>query len=1435
MADRSVKLTLDAKVDGLVNGLRTGKKAIGDFGRDLEGWRKKNEAHLDTIGDTAGKVGLAAAAGLTAVGKAAMDWESAWAGVTKTVDGTPQQMAKLEEELRGLAKTLPATHEEIAGVAEAAGQLGVARDDVTGFTRTMIDLSETTNLTADEAATNIAQISNVMGTMEREGSKGVERFGATLVALGNDGASTEKEIVDMAQRIAGAGATLGATEADVLALSNTLASMGVRAELGGGVATRVLLKMRTAVDEGGESLAVFAESAGLSADEFAKNFRESPVAALDLVSKGIGRVNEAGGNVTATMKDMGIKGTEETQVMLALASSGDLLTESLELGASAWEDNAALAAEAAKRYETTESKIQVAWNTIKDAAIDAGGVILPVVADIADGVADLAGWFGDLPGPVKQFATLLGGIAAVGGGSAWALINISKKAGELAEAFRGLQGDGSRAATAVSKVGKALGTGVTVAAGFLIAQGTIEAINEAARSGFPAVEDYFNLIATADVSDLKDALDLNLGQGNVFAGTQIKQVAREMGNLNLETAAFKQGLEALDIMSDGGPVGWFFENLAFQSRQFVDDGKKIETAMQGIAQAFEAGATDQATEFFSGIASEMQLTEDEMKTLVNSVPELKTALMKLATDNGIPIKDDLDLVNIALGKTKIAGPEAAGGAEAAAEGIQATEEAAAAAAEALDDMLDGLVATGQVALSEAAAHRDFEAAVDDARKALEENGKTLDINTDKGRANEQALDGIADSALGLMASQKEAGAGAAEMADSLERGRKAFIDQATAMGMPRKEAEKLADTYGLIPEDVWTTFYSNTDDLVGKIGLLHEQIQSTPDKTVTISDNTGEIKTAMETLGYVVTTLPNGQIKVSETGTDATGKKIDATAGKKRTSKINADAITQAAEKALNHTARPRSASISVNVARTETVTQKVKRELEPFSGSFFSNNGNATGGRIPRRSTGGRLPMTGLGTDKILGVAADGTPVSWVDDGEWVVNRRSSGKYDRLLQAINRDDPAVEGLAALASGGRVGWAEGERSKAKQSLSAAQREVKAAQVAVRSAGKSKSKADDKKADQRLTRAEKALDAAESRYRDAVDRVKDLKDTAFQLERDRRRGNITGDMSTVDQLFDWANDPNLSKGQRNNLRSTAYRMERELLSLEKRAESLAGQLEKATERRDELLSVRNSVASGLRGETSLEGLMSEHSATRYGRVGVRGLAQIGRQKVQKLRGFEQKLKALGRKGYAGAIVQEITEMGVDAGTEAADILLAGNNTDRDALNAVYRDLDTYSRWAGDRVTDALSGGMFKSGLYAADGLVRGLEKKQGAVDSAFYKLGKQAEGAFKRALGIKSPSRVMMAAAGDTADGFIIGLGRKRPDVDAAMANLVSVPQFSTSVGVPGRQNLPAISAAPVPAVYVQNPFTGEYLLAQVDGRADARLDQTARKVGARRR
>jgi hypothetical protein len=84
----------------------------------------------------------------------------------------------------------------------------------------------------------------------------------------------------------------------------------------------------------------------------------------------------------------------------------------------------------------------------------------------------------------------------------------------------------------------------------------------------------------------------------------------------------------------------------------------------------------------------------------------------------------------------------------------------------------------------------------------------------------------------------------------------------------------------------------------------------------------------------------------------------------------------------------------------------------------------HARGGRIPRHAVGGKLPSTGPGTettDGILGISSKtGAPVSWLDGGEWIVNAKSSDKHHNLIAAVNRDDPRLASLPALAGGGRT-------------------------------------------------------------------------------------------------------------------------------------------------------------------------------------------------------------------------------------------------------------------------------------------------------------------------------------------------------------------------------------------------------------------------------
>lgn len=279
---KSAMMETAAKVSELQSRL----KALGAetsvftrFGNAAEQAGKK----MKSFGDSVSGVGAAFTKGVTApivagagyALKAAVDYEDAFAGVKKTVDEVKDSNGKvvysydmLSKGIRQMAKEIPASTTEISHVAEAAGQLGIKTKDVLGFTRVMIDMGKSTNLSSEEAATALARFANIT---QLDPSK-YSNLGSSIVELGNNFATTEKEIVEMGLRLAGTGKVVGLTDPQILGLATAMSSVGIEAEAGGSAFSRVMQKINTQVLSGGEDLWKFAKIAGKSADEFAASY-----------------------------------------------------------------------------------------------------------------------------------------------------------------------------------------------------------------------------------------------------------------------------------------------------------------------------------------------------------------------------------------------------------------------------------------------------------------------------------------------------------------------------------------------------------------------------------------------------------------------------------------------------------------------------------------------------------------------------------------------------------------------------------------------------------------------------------------------------------------------------------------------------------------------------------------------------------------------------------------------------------------------------------------------------------------------------------------------------------------------------------------------------------------------------------------------------------
>jgi TP901 family phage tail tape measure protein len=343
--------------------------------------------------------------------KASIEFETAFTGVLKTVEGTPEQLAAINDQIKEMATRIPLTTTEIANIAAVAGQLGIATNDVARFTEVMAALGVSTNLSSTDAATTLARFAKVTGL----DSSQYENLGSAIVALGNNSATTEAEIVDMGMGIAAAGTQVGMTQAEILAFSAALSSAGMDTQAGGTAISRTLVEMSLAAQTGSKDLDKFAKVAGMSSEEFAKLFNSS---ATDAFTKFIAGLSSGGSDAISVLNEMGITEIRQRDAMLRLANATGLLTSSLAISTSAFAENTALAEESGKFYATTESKTVLLKNAVNALGVTIGDQFNPALrraletgTDVVKAIDEYLQKNPGMTAAMTGFATALGVVA----------------------------------------------------------------------------------------------------------------------------------------------------------------------------------------------------------------------------------------------------------------------------------------------------------------------------------------------------------------------------------------------------------------------------------------------------------------------------------------------------------------------------------------------------------------------------------------------------------------------------------------------------------------------------------------------------------------------------------------------------------------------------------------------------------------------------------------------------------------------------------------------------------------------------------------------------------------------------------------------------------------------------------------------------------------
>src|SRR5690625_3993273 len=216
----------------------------------------------------------------------------------------------------------------------------------------------------------------------------------------------------MGLRLAGAGAQVGMTEAQIMSFAGALSSVGIEAEAGGSAFSKVMINMQLAAERGGKDLENFAKVAGMSADEFKQAYEQDAAGAMMTFIEGLSTVEDRGMTAIGVLDEMGITEVRMRDALLRAAGASDVFTEALEIGTNAWEENTALSDEAEERYKTVMSQLKILGNTDRDVAISFGDALMPAIKLVIGWLQKLSDGFSGLSETTKSTSAIFTAVAA---------------------------------------------------------------------------------------------------------------------------------------------------------------------------------------------------------------------------------------------------------------------------------------------------------------------------------------------------------------------------------------------------------------------------------------------------------------------------------------------------------------------------------------------------------------------------------------------------------------------------------------------------------------------------------------------------------------------------------------------------------------------------------------------------------------------------------------------------------------------------------------------------------------------------------------------------------------------------------------------------------------------------------------------------------------
>lgn len=489
------------------------------------------------------------------------DWDAAFANLKKTVNMTAEQEEEMQDVLKSMSYERPKTYEELATLGQYAGQGGVAYEGLRDFIGAMADFSvAVADLPVQSATMNMSQILNVFGL----GYDQIWNAASAIVELGNTTATTEAQIIDMSQRISGAGQLAGMTAADVFGLAAGLSALGINAEAGGTATSKLINEFQYAAALGTRVQKIYGEQfeddavgfsnwvnsfkradlaeqanmlgitmsemkqyasswvtlqrvselTGKSTEEWLESWNESAAGTiLDFLFSLSELSDDNSADAVAFLNSIGLTGARMSDMLLRGANSAETLRATIARSNAAYEEGTALQEEAAQKYATQRSQDVMNENRQRAVEASVGEYVNLIEAPFESLFARMKERFEtEMPSWVKagvagtqEVLSLLGQGLNFAGSTAQSIYFVGKGI----QSFKELQQSGS-----LGKLGEGfakVGSGLKTAAPYLLAGAAAYGLYELLDALREAAVD------TRAISDGLKNLEINIDERSVSA------------------------------------------------------------------------------------------------------------------------------------------------------------------------------------------------------------------------------------------------------------------------------------------------------------------------------------------------------------------------------------------------------------------------------------------------------------------------------------------------------------------------------------------------------------------------------------------------------------------------------------------------------------------------------------------------------------------------------------------------------------------------------------------------------------------------------------------------------------------------------------------------------------------------------------------------------